>query len=122
MRNTYLTALLSLLGLALLLAPAAAAEKKEDKKDSIVGKWEMTKDTETVNIEFTKDGKVNVKHTKGETKNEASGTYKLTGDKLEVEVEINGEKKNLSRKVKVAKDELTITDDKDKSETFKRVK
>jgi len=120
MRIAYLTGLFVL---GLLLSPAAAEEKKDEKKakDLIVGKWEMKKEKETLFIEFTKDGKLKAKHTKGDKTIEGNGTYKLTDDKIEVEVEADGEKHTKSGKVKVTKDELTITDE-NKTETFKRVK
>jgi uncharacterized protein (TIGR03066 family) len=120
MRIAYLVGLFVL---GLVLSPAAAEEKKDEKKakDLIVGKWEQKKEKETLFIEFTKDGKITVKHTKGDQTKEGSGTYKLTDDKIEIEVEAGGEKHTRSGKVKVTKDELTITDD-NKTETLKRVK
>jgi uncharacterized protein (TIGR03066 family) len=131
MRIASLAAVLSLFALALLLSPALADDKKDDKKeekakDLIVGKWVPTDENAKkagITIEFTKDGKVQVKGKFNDQNIEFNGTYKFTGDeKMEIELTIGEEKKKDSVTVKVTKDELTTTDSKDKKETFKRAK
>ena len=125
MRTAALPALLTLLTLALSLSAAPAPEKKDKPQDLIVGKWsrEDPKTKEKIVIEFTKDGKVVIKGTppdKGKDL-EITGVYKFITDE-KVEVELSGDKKKETLKVKVTKDELTTTDARDKPETFKRVK
>jgi uncharacterized protein (TIGR03066 family) len=126
MRTAYLASGLSVLALALLLAPARAEEKKADKpQDLIVGKWVPAKesDKEKGTVEFTKDGKVILKLMEGDKKIDINGTYKfITDDKVEVELDFMGEKKKETLKVKVTKDELTSVDEKDREEKFKRAK
>ncbi len=126
MRNLYLTGGLSVLAVAVLLAPAWAEEKKADKpQDLIVGKWipAQEKDKEKGTVEFTKEGKVLLKLMEGDKKFDINGTYKFTSDdKMEVELDFMGEKKKETLKVKVTKDELTTVDEKDREEKFKRAK
>jgi uncharacterized protein (TIGR03066 family) len=126
MRTAYLASVLSVLALAMLLAPARAKEKKADKpQDLIVGKWVPAKesDKEKGTVEFTKDGKVILKLMEGDKKIDINGTYKfITDDKVEVELDFMGEKKKETLKIKVTKDELTSVDEKDREEKFKRAK
>lgn len=126
MRIPYLAALLSLLALGLFLSSARAEDKKkeEDKaKDLIVGKWELKKDKDTVLMEFTKDGKLTVKMKMGDDEIKMDGKYEFTdADHVKVELTAGDKKHTEKLKVKVTKDELTTTDEKDKSDTFKRVK
>jgi uncharacterized protein (TIGR03066 family) len=126
MRIAYLTALVSVLALGLLLAPARADDKKGDKpKDLIVGKWvpEKVEKGQEGSLEFTKDGKIVAKFTADGKTIEFGGTYKFTADdKMEIELEFMGQKKKETLTVKVTKDELITTDEKDKKETFKRAK
>jgi uncharacterized protein (TIGR03066 family) len=127
MRTACLASGLSVLALAMLLAPARAEEKKKADKpqDLIVGKWVPAKesDKEKGTVEFTKDGKVILKLMEGDKKIDINGTYKfITDDKVEVELDFMGEKKKETLKIKVTKDELTSVDEKDREEKFKRAK
>jgi len=126
MRIAYRIGVLSLLALSLLLSPASAAEKKDEKaKDLIVGKWAPTDDKakDKVVLEFTKDGKIILTITDDGKKMEVKGTYKFTADdKMETEIEFMGEKKKETLTVTVTKDELTTIDEGKKKDIFKRVK
>jgi uncharacterized protein (TIGR03066 family) len=124
MRTVYWFGLLSALALGVLLSPSRASV--EDKtKDLIVGKWVPAKDDGKTKVvmEFTKDGKVLIEATVDGQTAKLTGTYKVIAeDKVEVEMEIEGKKMKETDTVKVTKEELTLTDPKDKAQTFKRLK
>jgi uncharacterized protein (TIGR03066 family) len=134
MRTALLFGLCGLFALGLLVAPAQADDKKPDDKakdkavegkpqDLIIGKWTPTKEKDELTLEFTKDGKVNIKGKQGGKDLEINGTYKFDGDdKINVELNFGGQTKKDTLKVKVTKDELTTTDSMDKTDTFKRAK
>ncbi len=108
---------------ALAFAPALAADKPQDL---IVGKWQPAdaKDQGKATIEFLKDGKVKIVADQFSI----DGTYKFLNDKeMEVKLNYGGEEQTQKLTVAIdkAKDELTTTtmlDNKEKKETFKRVK
>lgn len=127
MRRIYLTGLcLAVLGVLSAVAPATAQEKDQAKtKDLIVGKWTLVKSEQEIKgtLEFTKDGKVKISFTppEGEAVS-VEGTYKVTAeDKIEVELESMEKKQTESLTVKVTKEELTTTDSRGQTVTFKRV-
>jgi uncharacterized protein (TIGR03066 family) len=101
------------------LTAARAADKPEEL---IVGKWAPAKAKGTV--EFTKNGKVVLTGKDDDGKAfEVSGTYKFVGDDaLEVVLTVQGESKKDRLTVKVGKDDLSLTDSKKRTETFKRAR
>lgn len=118
------------IGLALVLAGAAAAEdKKQDEKIDaklLVGKWKQTepKNGPQVTYEFTADGKVNGAADLGNGRsNSIKGTYKLEGNKLIQKVSIAGlEAEESDGKVlKLTADTLEMTDPFDIVCKYKRV-
>jgi uncharacterized protein (TIGR03066 family) len=121
MRRATIVGLCFVLVVGLYATSALAADKASDL---IVGKWEPKDTKQKGTVEFTKDGKVNLKIEDPAGKVvEITGTYKFNGDdKVEVELNFMGEKMKEELKVTVTKDELTTVDSKDKKESFKRVK
>jgi uncharacterized protein (TIGR03066 family) len=129
MRIAYRVGVLNLLALALLLAPARAQEKKEDAKgdkpkDLIVGKWKHeSENAKDITLEFTKDGKILIKGELDGNVVNATGSYKFVADdKMDIDIEFMGEKKQETLTVEVTKDKLTTTDGKETKHTFKRAK
>src|SRR5262245_48400445 len=86
MRAIRLLAIAVVVGL--LGATAGADEKKAEFAKLIVGKWEVTTNTEGKGppkgaiIEFTKDGKLHITVENNGEKKTMDGTYKLDGDKM----------------------------------------
>jgi uncharacterized protein (TIGR03066 family) len=113
-------ALLSLLALGLMLSPTWAAQKKDQAKELIVGKWKPDgKGKEKWTLAFTEDGQFIISGETDGKKVELKGTYKFTGDdKIETDVD----KKKETITVIVTKDDLTTLDSRKNSDTFKRVK
>jgi uncharacterized protein (TIGR03066 family) len=107
--------------LAASLSPLRAADKP---KDLIVGKWKPTKEKDKDSVlDFQKDGKLKI------TLNaelSIDGSYKfLDDDTMEVELTFKGKTDTIKMKVKVTKDELITTQDKNgkkKEDKFKRIK
>jgi uncharacterized protein (TIGR03066 family) len=93
-------------------------------KDAIVGKWICTEgETKDALVEFTKDGVVKVSLKLGDQDLKFEGKYKfLDDDNIEVEITAGGETHKEKNKVKISKDDMTLTDPKGKEEKFKRKK
>src|SRR5260221_312617 len=112
----------------LLGAGAWADEKKGDYAKLIVGKWEVTKTDqggppEGATIEFGKDGKLTVKHKAGDQEMTAEGTYKLNGDKFDIDLKAGDQqiKKTITIK-KLDKTSMSTTDEEGKAVELKRAK
>jgi uncharacterized protein (TIGR03066 family) len=94
-----------------LFAVVARAEDKPDYAKKIVGKWEVTKADEGTLpvgsiIEFTKDGKFKSMEKDGAKDVVFDGTYKVDGDKFELNLKIGEE----SHKVMVTITKMTDTE------------
>lgn len=113
-------------GLAAVLiftAGLSADDKKDEKIDvkKLVGKWELkeAKGDAKRAIEFTKDGKLNIK-AGAEVKYE--GTYKLDGNKLSLTVKAGeNEIKKMATILKLT-DEVLEAEGDDGKKSFKRIK
>jgi len=111
-------------GLLLALAGFALADAKEDAEKNILGKWQATEEMGDVKakivLEFTDKGAVSVKiEAGGTTIGPINGKYKLLdAETIEVTVEGRAEK----NKIKVGKDDLSLTDTSGKAMKFGRVK
>jgi uncharacterized protein (TIGR03066 family) len=95
------SALLVLVGLTLAAGAGAQTAGKDTAKLSpiakkLVGVWRVVKSDEAppnARVEFTTDGKVNIRFTtKGRTYN-PKGTYKLAGNKLTTRMALNGKER-----------------------------
>jgi len=112
---------------ALATAPAFAQDKAEVEKQ-LVGKWnikEKVGEAEVeATIEFTKDGKLQMKVKSPMGDVALDGTYKVVDkDTLELTVSVMGQSKTDKAKVKVNKDVLELTGSMDnKTQKFNRVK
>ena len=112
---------MKLYGLALtacLILGLSAAAPGQDKKEptnreKIVGTWE-SKDGEV--IEFAKDGKMKVSIKLGDKTITVDGTYTVEGDKLNISVKDDKEKKEETVTIKQLDDKVLVTVDKDKKE------
>jgi uncharacterized protein (TIGR03066 family) len=96
---------------------------KDDSKqgtnaDRIVGKWEGTKgSSKGLVLEFTKDGKLKTTPPASEGEPGLSGTYKIDGDT--VEINLKGEPEKL--KIKTLNDTtLIVVDSRGKDDEFKK--
>ncbi len=121
MRHSYRVAPGALLALACLAAAAGAADRPDEL---IVGKWGPANGKDKGTVEFAKNGKLSVKGKDDDGKDfDVGGTYKFIGDDaLDVVLTVAGEVKKERLKVKVDKDELSLTDSKKRTQTFKRAK
>ena len=111
----------AVLGLAVV---ASASSVRADDTAKLVGKWEVTKSGGEVPVgslvEFTKDGKMTANVTLDGKELKLAGTYKLTGDKLKVNLMLNEQKIDHEFTVKFNKDELTLEDADKKVDTLKK--
>jgi len=104
-------------------------EKEKPNAEKVLGKWKLTKSSndgeksETLIVEFTKDGKMTITQGEGEAKFVFSGTYKVEGDKLPYKMTMpGGDKKAETLTIKKLTDEELIFVDPDEiQEDFKRV-
>jgi uncharacterized protein (TIGR03066 family) len=109
----------------LVLAGSATAQDDNDKK--IVGKWEITKagggaPVGSV-IEFTKDGKLGGSVKLNDKELKLEGTYKVTKDKLELKIKVDGMDHDETLTIKKLTDEVMELKDKDdKIDELKKVK
>jgi uncharacterized protein (TIGR03066 family) len=118
-RSRFALAGLLVLGLALVGMAGTDNAKK------LVGLWEVTKGEDVpkgTTVEFTKDGKLKL-HAKVDDKDlNASGTYKVEGNKLTVTVEFGGKSDTHTDTIsKLSDDQLILENDKGKTTEFKRV-
>ncbi|MBN9120861.1 MAG: hypothetical protein J0I06_17205 [Planctomycetes bacterium] len=112
------------LGLVVL---ALAGSARADDAPKLLGKWEVTKsagDTPVGTIvEFAKDGKMTADVTLDGKALKLSGTYKLEGTKLKVNLALNEQKIDPEFTVKFkGDDELELEDADKKVDTLKKKK
>src|SRR5262245_20349585 len=120
MRAVLGVALVAVMGL--VSGAGVAGQDKDEKIDGkkLIGKWAPKEGgTEKFVVEFTKDGKLKFV---GEGKT-VDGTYKLEGNKLTIEAEVDGKKEKMVRTIsKLTDTELTSKDeDRGKEDTLVRV-
>jgi uncharacterized protein (TIGR03066 family) len=101
---------LRMLAVVCLIGAVARAEEKPDYAKLIVGKWEVTKADEGTLpkgsiVEFTKDGKFTSHEKLGDKDVLFEGTYKVTGDKFELDLKMG------DQTIKVAITITKLTDD-----------
>ncbi len=112
----------AVLGVVIL---ALTGPAKADDAAKLVGKWEVTKSTGDTPVgaivEFQKAGKMAVAVTLDGKDLKLTGTYKLDGKKLKVDLKLGDEKIEHEFDVKIKGDELTLSDG-EKADTLKRVK
>jgi uncharacterized protein (TIGR03066 family) len=101
-----------------LFGSLARAEEKVDYPKLIVGTWEVTKaDPGTVPagsaIEFTKDGKLKVKHKKGGEDLTIDGTYTLEKNVFTMKVKLGDEERTHAITITKISDKAMSTKDKD---------
>ena len=115
----------AVLGLATLFALAGSA--KADDAAKLVGKWEVTKSSgETpvgAIVDFAKGDKMTVMVKLDDKDVKLTGTYKLDGKKLKVNLTFNDQK--IEHEFTVAfkgDDELTLEDSDKKVDTLKKKK
>ena len=121
----------TLLGLAMVVGLAAAGGAGADDKDKIdakklIGKWEPKEEKKgsKMVIEYTKDGKVVLTADAEGKEFKVEGTYKLTGNKLELALKIGEmEVKDTVTITKLTDDEMEGESGKGgKKESFKKLK
>jgi uncharacterized protein (TIGR03066 family) len=113
-----------------LAGSAGAADEKEKDKEKVdlkklVGKWEPAKAEKDVKmvLEIAEKGKFTLHVTFNNKTEKVDGTYKLDGNKLEVEMKIGDDvMKETLTITKLTDTELVTKDSKGKEETMKRVK
>ena len=115
-----------------LLSAGTRAQEKVDYAKLIVGKWEATKaDAGTIPVgtivEFTKDGKMTVKHTpkeKGAKTTTLNGKFKAEGEKIDYTIDdgAGGTRGEILTIKKLTDDELVTVDPEGVQEDFKRAK
>lgn len=112
-----------------LLNPTTVQDKKEDKIDAklLIGKWEpeMKPDqVESMSIEYTKDNKMKVAIKVQGMDLNFEGTYKVDGNKLSFEMNVQGEERKEKRTIVKLTEKEMVTNDEAKSEErkFKKVK
>jgi uncharacterized protein (TIGR03066 family) len=111
--------------LALALGATAEAQDKKIDGTKLIGKWAPKEDKKggSMTLEFTKDGKLSLAVDFMGKSEKIDGTYKLTGDKLDVTLKFGGDEKKETLTVKTLTDtELETTDTKGKTDSFTRVK
>jgi uncharacterized protein (TIGR03066 family) len=118
------------LGAVVILAFAgfagAAGQGKDKDKDTVdlkklMGKWEPKEGK--ITIEFADKGKMVVALDSNGKSEKFEGTYKVTGNKLEIAVTIMGKEQKESLTVKkLTDDELVTVDSKNMEDTLKKKK
>lgn len=127
MKKVMVTMGLGVMLVAVMSGLVRADDKKDANKDKLVGSWTLTKtegDTpEGLTIEFTKDGKLNVGIKAGDMNLNLSGTYTVTGDKVNVKLKFGDDEKEEKLTIKeITADKLVMTDSKNKTDEFKKTK
>jgi uncharacterized protein (TIGR03066 family) len=115
------------IGVVLIMIMAACSIAAEEKFDAakLVGKWEEKnpKKSESMSIEFTKDGKFSIVGMRDGNELKASGTYKLSGDKLTLDGKVmDNDVTQIITISKLSDDELTGSAEGKDARTFKKVK
>jgi uncharacterized protein (TIGR03066 family) len=117
---------------ATLTAAQAPKDKPKTTAEKLVGTWELVKDSKgnveaTVLVEFTKDGKMTVKHTpkeKGAKTTTLNGKFKAEGEKIDYTIDdgAGGTRGEILTIKKLTDDELVTVDPEGVQEDFKRAK
>ena len=114
-------------------APPPKADDKKSNKDLLVGTWHLVKSTQegantdqVLHLEFTKDGKMLMRHVQGKEKQLIyEAKYKIEGekeDKMPYESITEGiDKKETLTIKKLTETELVVVDPDGLKEEFKRV-
>jgi uncharacterized protein (TIGR03066 family) len=110
-----------------LMVFTLAGSARADDAAKLVGKWEVTKSGGETPVgsmvEFTKDGKVTANVTLEGKDLKFTGTYKLSGTKLRVDLALNEQKLDQEFTVKFnGDDEMTLEDAKKMTDTLKKKK
>jgi uncharacterized protein (TIGR03066 family) len=118
------TALAAVAFLVLAGFTTAADDKVDAKK--LIGKWEPAKadpKTPKMVLDIQEKGKFVLEVALGDKTEKVPGTYKIDGNKIEIEMTFNGktEKETLTV-LKLTDTELTTKDSKGKEDTLKKVK
>lgn len=114
------------LSLMVLLAALVSTSAMQDKIDGklLLGKWEPENKPQGAKlvIEFAKDGKLTVDAEFGGQKVNMDGSYKLDGNQLSITMKQQGKEETTKMTVTKLNDKEMVTkDDKDKTETLKRL-
>lgn len=105
----------------LAVALTASAGDVDGKK--IVGKWTMKKGEETGTIEFTKDGKLTVSHSKDGKEFKMNGTYEISKNKITVHFDKGGKKDTKMGTIEtLTADTLVINPEEGEKMSFKKAK
>ncbi|MBA4065207.1 MAG: hypothetical protein C0501_16135 [Isosphaera sp.] len=117
-----------LIGAAVVLALAGAAAG-QDKKDGpfdpkkLVGRWESADPKRAVAVEFLEKDKFTLTVAVGGKTEKVDGTWKLTGDKLELAAKVgDADRKETVTLSKLTDDDLVGTGSDGKEEAYRRVK
>jgi len=107
--------------LAIFMTVGASADDKPEKIDAktLIGKWEPKAAKRKLVIEFTKDGKIAFSP-QGESA--VAGTYKVDGNKVTMTIKAEKEQTRTYSISKLTDTEMILKNDKDKEETFSRIK
>lgn len=122
-REMGMRAILASVVLLVCVGLTSADEKIDAKK--LIGKWEpgQEKKDGKVVLEIMDKGKLSISITVGEKTQKVDGTYKLDGNKLDVELAFGDNKiKETLTVLKLTDTEMTTKDSKGKEETMKKVK
>lgn len=110
----------------LVMAGFAVAEDEKIDAKKLIGKWEPVKAEEgapKMTLEIKEKGKFTISVTINDKAQQIEGTYKLDGNKLEVEMKLGEETmKDTLTILKLSDTEFTTKDSKGKEETMKKVK
>lgn len=118
----------ALIGAAAVLGLAGAVagqDKKDEAFDAkkLIGRWESADPKKPVVMEFAEKDKFTLSVMIGGKAEKVDGTYKLTGQKLELTAKVGDkEQKETVTLSKLTDDEFVGTGSDGKEETFKRVK
>jgi uncharacterized protein (TIGR03066 family) len=118
-------AILASVAVLALVGFACADDDDDEKIDAkkLIGKWEPTKAEDKAVLEIKDKGKLVLSVTINEKTQQIEGTYKLDGNKLEVELTFGDNKiKETLTIIKLSDKEMTTKDSKGKEETMKKVK
>lgn len=107
-----------------LVVVSSGPVARADDTAKLLGKWEVTKSGGDVpvgsTVEFLKDGKMTANVTLDGKELKITGTYKLAGDKLKMDLVVNEQKVDHEFTVKFGKDELTLEDADKKVDVLKK--
>jgi uncharacterized protein (TIGR03066 family) len=123
-RSIRMSAARFVLGGLCILAVAFLATAGEDYGNKIVGKWDTKAKGKKLGatIEFTKDGKMQIRFDAGGNVIEINGTYKVDKDKLAMTLDAGDKKKTDTSTIKKVTDkELHLEDATGKLSVYKRL-